>query len=54
VDGAPPAAQLARLRSRGRRASTLRDSARLAFDHEVEVLVARAKWAEREAKRLKR
>ncbi|HJW93011.1 MAG TPA: helix-turn-helix transcriptional regulator [Thermoanaerobaculia bacterium] len=39
---------------RGRRASTLRDSARLAFDHEVEVLVARAKWAEREAKRLKR
>src|SRR3954469_13810432 len=28
------------------------DSARLAFDHEVEVLVARAKWAEREAKRL--
>lgn len=41
-------------RLRGRRAVTLRDAARLAIDHEVEVQVARAKWAEREAKRLKR
>jgi len=41
-------------RLRERRGSGLRDSARLALDHEVEVLLARAKWAEREAKRLKR
>ena len=41
-------------RLRGRWASTIRPAARLAIDHEVEVQVARAKWAQREAKRLRR
>jgi len=41
-------------RLRGRRVMTMRSSAALAIDHEVEVQVARARWAEREAKRIKR
>ena len=39
---------------RGRSFTIDRNAARLAVDHEVEVQVARARWAERAAKRIKR
>jgi len=41
-------------RLRGRRAAVERTAAGLAIDHEIDVQVARAKWAERAAKRIKR
>jgi DNA-binding PadR family transcriptional regulator len=41
-------------RLRGRRAVIDRGAANLAVEHEIEVQVARARWAERAAKRIKR